>query len=221
MQHGMSKHGAGSARGGNGHGRAVVEHTRAPIGRQPGANAASRADARYRPHSTAVRLCVHSQVMDDLAHTDVPTLLATLRGHDARARDRATAALWELWYDEKGTHARRWLEHGTTLLSVDRAGAALSVFERLVANHPDFAEAHNKKATALFVLRRHVEARDACHETLRLNPTHFGAWHGLGLCEMELGHYRAAASAFGRALEIQPHLRRNRELLDRCQTRIH
>lgn len=158
--------------------------------------------------------------MDDLAHVDVPTLLATLRGHDARERDRATAELWERWYDEKGTHARRWLEHGTTLLSVDRVGDALSVLERLVANHPDFAEAHNKKATALFRLRRHAEARDACHETLRLNPTHFGAWHGLGLCEMELGHYRAAERAFGCALEIQPHLPLNRERLELCRTRI-
>lgn len=158
--------------------------------------------------------------MDDLAHADVPTLLATLLGHDARARDRATAELWERWYDEKGTHARRWLEHGTTLLNIDRVGDALSVFDRLVANHPDFAEAHNKKATALFMLRRHAEARDTCHETLRLNPTHFGAWRGLGLCEMVLGHYRAAERAFGRALDIQPYLPRNRELLEHCRTRI-
>jgi len=158
--------------------------------------------------------------MDDLAQADVSTLLATLRGDDPRARDRATAALWERWYDEKGTHARRWLEHGTTLLSVERAQDALSVFERLVVNHPDFAEAHNKKATALFILRRHEEARVACQETLRLNPTHFAAWHGLGLCELELGHHRAAERAFARALEIQPHLPRNRELLERCRTRL-
>jgi tetratricopeptide (TPR) repeat protein len=155
--------------------------------------------------------------MAESAGSDLATLLATLRTDDPQARERATAEIWERWFDEKGTNARRHLEHGTTLLSVDRIGEALVVFERLVASHSDFAEAHNKKATALYLMRRFPEAREACHETLRLNPVHFGAWHGLGLCEMELGHYLAAQRAFAQALEIQPHTTRNRDLLDHCR----
>ncbi len=157
---------------------------------------------------------------DDFTQTDVPTLLATLRLDDAGARDRATAELWERWFDQKGPEARRQLEYGTTLLSVDRFAEALAVFEHVLSAHPDFAEAHNKRATVLFLMRRYADSRAECVETLRLNDVHFGAWQGLGLCEMELGHFLAAARAFERALAIQPHTPRNRELLDRCRQQI-
>lgn len=190
------------------------EDTRAPGQKQPNVDAADGGPRPRRSTYTGITMA------DDLTRADVPTLLATLRLDDPTARDRATAELWERWFDEKGPDARRRLEYGTTLLSVERFAEALAVFEHLLGSHPDFAEAHNKRATVLFLMRRYEDARAECLETLRLNDTHFGAWQGLGLCEMELGHFLAAARAFERALAIQPHTPRNREFLDRCRQQI-
>ncbi|MBC6421507.1 MAG: tetratricopeptide repeat protein [Hormoscilla sp. SP5CHS1] len=52
--------------------------------------------------------------------------------------------------------------------------------------------------------------RAACHccqraRKIALNPVHFGALHGLGLCHAALGEDRQAIGAFRRALEIQPY----------------
>ncbi len=157
---------------------------------------------------------------DASGRAELEALLVALHDGDPGVRERATAELWDRWFNDKGPKARRMLEYGSTLLGVERYAEALAIFEQLVAAHPDFAEAHNKKATALYVMRRFEESRAACQETLRLNDVHFGAWHGLGLCEMELGHFLAAQRAFARALEIQPHAHRNRELFDRCREQV-
>jgi Flp pilus assembly protein TadD len=158
--------------------------------------------------------------MSDARGSEVDALLAALRDEDPAVRERASAALWDRWFAEKGTKARRLLEYGTTLLGVERYAEALAVFERLAEAHPDFAEAHNKRATTLYLMRRFDEASEACHQTLRLNPIHFGAWHGLGLCEMEMGRFVAAQKAFARALEIQPHAEQNRTLLEHCRDQV-
>jgi Flp pilus assembly protein TadD len=55
---------------------------------------------------------------------------------------------------------------------------------------------------------------------LKLNPVHFGALHGLGLCHAALGNYSAAIRAFRSALEIQPHAIENQRLILECTARL-
>lgn len=55
---------------------------------------------------------------------------------------------------------------------------------------------------------------------IELNPIHFGAIHGLGLCHAALGDYSAAIAAFRRALEIQPYALENQRLILECTARL-
>ncbi len=57
-------------------------------------------------------------------------------------------------------------------------------------------------------------------EVVRLEPDHFGAWHGSGLCLVALHRYAEAAQAFRRALEIQPFSEANQQLLSSCLAKL-
>jgi tetratricopeptide (TPR) repeat protein len=68
----------------------------------------------------------------------------------------------------------------------------------------------------LYLLHRYEEAVDDCERVLALNPHHFGAASGMGLCLWSLKRTAAALAAFERALEIHPGLtviRRHTETL--------
>ncbi len=55
---------------------------------------------------------------------------------------------------------------------------------------------------------------------IQINPVHFGALHGIGLCEVAQGKYRQAIQAFSRALEIQPYSLVNQRLVLECTLRL-
>jgi tetratricopeptide (TPR) repeat protein len=55
---------------------------------------------------------------------------------------------------------------------------------------------------------------------IRLNPFHFGALHGLGLCHAALEEYREAIQAFYRVLKIQPYSLENQRLFLECTARL-
>jgi tetratricopeptide (TPR) repeat protein len=71
-----------------------------------------------------------------------------------------------------------------------------------------------------YTLGQYEESRDDCEEVIKLNPVHFGALHGLGLCNAALGDYSAAIRAFQKALLIQPYALANQKLLLECTARL-
>lgn len=91
---------------------------------------------------------------------------------------------------------------------------ALEYFDRIIAMAPSFAEAYNKKATVLYLLGRYAESVEECKAALQLQPYHFGAASGMGLCYMKLGRYNEAADAFARCLQIHPGLTGTAKLLE-------
>ena len=59
-----------------------------------------------------------------------------------------------------------------------------------------------------------------CEEVLRLNPQHFGALAGQGLCRTALGQHREAARCFRRALAVHPRLETVRQQLARAEATL-
>jgi tetratricopeptide (TPR) repeat protein len=107
---------------------------------------------------------------------------------------------------------------GVDALSADDLKTAFKVFTEMVEIAPDFAEGWNKRATVLYMLGAYPESIADIDRTLELEPRHFGALSGLGLCNAELEHDEAALDAFERALTVNPHMdgaRVNAELLRR------
>ena len=59
-----------------------------------------------------------------------------------------------------------------------------------------------------------------CRMVIEINPVHFGALHGMGLCYAALKQYSQAITAFKRALEIQPFSLVNQKLILECTLRL-
>jgi tetratricopeptide (TPR) repeat protein len=147
----------------------------------------------------------------------VQQLLNDLKNTDPAIRNHATHELWQTWYKEAGRLAEDQLDQGTRLMGENLLDEASKVFKSLINNYPDFAEAYNKLATLLFMQRDYAEAIFECERTLKLNPHHFGAMNGMGMCLYQLARYDEALTSFQRALKIQPYADINREYVARCR----
>jgi tetratricopeptide (TPR) repeat protein len=148
---------------------------------------------------------LQGEILDRIAELDgVLEVARVLALDDGVARGRATAALWELWHRAAGEAARRRLEIAEAWLTEGDYARCIAALDALLEEAPGFAEALNKRATARFLAGDFEGAVRDCEETLRRNPIHFGAWHGLGLTHLKLLHYRDALRAFEHAHAIQP-----------------
>ncbi|SRR5579883_1417687 len=150
----------------------------------------------------------------------IASLLKDLQSTDAAIRDRATQALWQIWFEQKGVVGLERLRRAQSLLEAGNVTDAESSLTALVQDQPDFAEAWNRRAVLYYTQGQYHKAIADCEMVIRLNPVHFGALHGLGLCQIALGNVAAAISAFRRALAIQPYALTNQRLLLECMLRL-
>ena len=147
---------------------------------------------------------------------ELQQLLSDLKSPNPATRNHATQELWLMWYRKAGNQAEEQLNRATRLMGENQMEKAKQVFENLIENFPDFAEAHNKLATLLYLKGEYEESVIECECTLKINPHHFGAWHGMGMCLYKLARYDEALKSFKGAIEIQPYAEVNREFIAHC-----
>lgn len=150
----------------------------------------------------------------------IARLLEDLKNPDEAVRQDASAELWSIWFHQKGAYGIELLQHSQNLLEAGEFAQAEAVLTELINDQPDFAEAWNRRAVLHFVAGQYKKSLDDCQRVIDLNPIHFGALHGLGLCYAALGEYSAAIQAFRRALEIQPYALDNQKLILECTARL-
>jgi tetratricopeptide (TPR) repeat protein len=83
---------------------------------------------------------------------------------------------------------------------------ALALADRLIADHPDYAEAWNQRATLHYMLGDLDAALADCAEVLVREPRHFGALSGRSLIYLQQGRRALALKDMAAALEIHPFL---------------
>ena len=147
-------------------------------------------------------------------------LLQNLLSENAQLRQTATKALWNLWLSQAGEKAESRIRTGTKQMDRRQYELAQQEFENLVMDYPKFAEAHNKLATVLYMQEKYVQSIRECEITLEMNPNHFGAWNGLGLCHYELAHYQKAIESFNTALTLQPYADFNKVYIAKCRGQL-
>ncbi len=151
---------------------------------------------------------------------DLSELLRDLQQEDESVRTHATRALWQRWFAAAGPQAERQLLQGTVWMEQQRLADAERQFTALIQQYPEFAEAYNKRATLYYLSRRYHQSLTDCLRVVDLNPHHFGAWHGMGLCYFALDRYPEAIPAFRQALVIQPFAQVNQVMILECLSRM-
>ncbi len=152
--------------------------------------------------------------------SSISQLLQELKHEDAAVREIATQALWRIWFEQKGVMGLQILQRSQSLLQMGRSSEALGLLDELIQSMPDFAEAWNRRAVVYFTQRQYWPAIADCQAVIQLNPSHFGALHGLGLCYVALGEYRQAIQSFRCALEIQPYWLKSQRLILECTAHL-
>lgn len=151
-----------------------------------------------------------------LSPQDIDHLLQQLKEPDPEIRDQASSVLWTHWFWQKGVIGMEQLQESQQLIDTGQIAKAELKLTQLITDHPDFAEAWNRRAVLHYLQQDFSQAERDCEETLKLVPFHFGALHGLGLCYAAQGQIEDAIQTFRTALEIQPHALVNQKLMLEC-----
>ena len=147
-------------------------------------------------------------------------LASCLGSEDPLTVQLATAGLWECWLNERGAAARQAIDEGIELMNAGHLAAAAEVFQTLMKQYPDWAEAINKQATLLYLLDKPAESIELCVKAVALKPDHFGAWNGMALCAAQLEDWRTALFAAKKALSIQPGAESNKEIIKLAKAKL-
>jgi tetratricopeptide (TPR) repeat protein len=116
------------------------------------------------------------------------------------------ARIWAIWGKSGDQAVDVLMAEGVARLEGGENDAALKLFDRVVGLAPGFAEGWNKRATTLYAMGQFQKSIQDIDKVLALEPRHFGALSGLGLCNVHLGKDREALAAFERAAAADPNL---------------
>ena len=168
--------------------------------------------------NTATRAASLHALIEAKAEAIFTTLLAA--SDDPAVVEIAMRGLWECWFNEAGPGPRLVLEKGMAAMDGSKFELAEHCFRALIGQHPEWAEATNKLATLRCLEKRYRESLDLCRRVVLLKPDHFGAWHGMTLCAVQLGEMAVALEAARQSLRLQPRQESHREMVRSLEERL-
>ncbi len=131
----------------------------------------------------------------------------------------AEHALWSVWFRLGNDRSLGVFSEGVELIAAGRYEEALAALERAIELDPDFAEARNQNAMALFLLERYEEAIRRFEEAVSLMPCHFGAIAGMGHAYVQLGRVDKALACYRRVQALHPTMDDLQEHIRRLERR--
>ena len=114
--------------------------------------------------------------------------------------------IWNIWLESGDQNVDALMAIGVAAMNDSDYDQAYRAFSRVVDLAPNFAEGWNKRATVLYLMGRYEDSIKDIGKTLALEPRHFGALSGLGLCNAQLDKEKEALDAFEKALAINPNM---------------
>lgn len=126
---------------------------------------------------------------------------------------------------------RRWARSGsdTADLLMTRAQQAMKdkqielsieLLDRIISLQPDWAEAWNQRANALYIAGDSIRSMLDIGEALKREPRHYGAMMGLGIILRQQGSDKAAMVAFRKALDIYPQFEAVKKAVDSLASEV-
>ena len=130
------------------------------------------------------------------------------------------AEIWDIWLRSGNKEVDRLMAIGISEMNNADYDGALDAFTQMVRLAPDFAEGWNKRATTLYLMGRYQDSIKDIDKVLALEPRHFGALSGLGLCNARLNKDKEALRAFERASAVDPNMPGVKENIEQLKKRL-
>jgi Flp pilus assembly protein TadD len=177
---------------------------------------------RCRTLALAVATCVGISVPAAADQNDprLEALLPALTTAPTEAARVIERQIWAIWSKSGDQAVDSLMQEGIARLNEGNNDAALKLFNRVVELAPGFAEGWNKRATTLYAMGRFSASVQDIDKVLALEPRHFGALSGLGMCDIRLGKDREALLAFERAATVDPSLPGVQATIEKLKTRL-
>src|SRR6056300_1497459 len=129
--------------------------------------------------------------------------------------------IWKIWSthptDDKLTLE---LSKGTDLMQGSTLSQSIEIFSDLIELDPNWAEAWNKRATALYLIGDYEGSQKDIDRVLELEDRHFGALAGQGLVNIKLENYEKAIESYERAQEIYPAMQSPKIMIEQIEQLI-
>jgi tetratricopeptide (TPR) repeat protein len=133
------------------------------------------------------------------------TLFVRLRNAgDPDDAQRIAAAIVRVWLQSDSDTANLLMQRATVSMQARHYPLALSLFDKLIALEPEWAEAWNQRATTRFLTGDMDGAMADIDRVIKLEPRHFGALAGMGMILQVAGLEKSALEIFKKALGIYP-----------------
>jgi tetratricopeptide (TPR) repeat protein len=117
---------------------------------------------------------------------------------------RIAASIERVWLQSDSDTANLLMQRATVSMQAGNYPLALSLFDKLVALEPDWAEAWNQRATSRFLTGDTDGAMADIDRVMKLEPRHFGALAGMGMILQGAGLEKRALEIFNKALAVYP-----------------
>lgn len=148
-------------------------------------------------------------------------LMSTYKDNNNQVMADLERACWNIFMHPPSPEAGELMQEACKLMERrDQWDNCYLVIEKLCNCEPSWPEVWNKKATILYLLHRYPESIDACNITLQLNPYHFGAAAGEGMCRYAMMDLDGAITAFKRAMGINPSMTRLERTIKRLKMQL-
>ena len=167
-------------------------------------------------------LGIASPVMADQNDPQLDELFDALqRTTSDREIQQLTRNIWDRWTAfENDSDTYKMMVQGMTLMNQGQLSRAEMVFSAIIDDHPDYAEAWNKRATVRFMRGDDYGSRRDIAEVIEREPRHFGALSGLGMIHIRNGNLQGALQAFEAALRVNPHLANAQDMITRLRQEL-
>ena len=118
--------------------------------------------------------------------------------------NEVTSSIWDIWYETNDPLIEADFYRGLESMRTGDLLMAVAFFTRVIDKNPNFAEGWNKRATVYYMLGKFDASMMDIHETLNLEPRHFGAMDGMGLIFIHLEQFDKAIEIYDQMLKIFP-----------------
>ena len=141
-------------------------------------------------------------------------------GSSPQQAQQIETSIWRIWTVHPNNNANAKMQNGVQLMQGGDLPKAEQIFTALLDDHPNFAEAWNKRATVRFFRGNDAGSRQDILQVIQLEPRHFGALSGLGMIEIRRGNFLNALNAYQAAFRVNPNLPNIGTIISQLSTKL-
>ncbi|MBL4819861.1 MAG: tetratricopeptide repeat protein [Gammaproteobacteria bacterium] len=129
---------------------------------------------------------------------------ALVQTDDTSMLSEVESRIWTIWHEHPNQNVQSLMVTGIEYMNRQYTAEAMVIFNKIIQQYPDYAEAWNKRATLHYLLGNLQASISDIDKTLALEPRHFGALSGLGLVYIQQENLPKAREAFENLLKVHP-----------------